>query len=993
MFSISNKYALLKKVFGIAFGAVALFTLAFFLNASFGISKAEALRCDPDDSECIVGLKACNDEEDNDNDGKIDFPTDPGCTSGLDNNETNGACANGVDDDGDGAIDYPQDTGCTAASDINEFGTAQCDDGLDNDSDSKIDYRSNGTGDLGCSSLTDTTELQPNRTLTINIPAQEESFDNYAKGQVTVSGQSTCASGVCTYSIPDSQTIQLTAEALVNDAGNTARFTGWSGDCSGSSASISVLMDWTKNCTASFHMHGAPYPTSHTFTIRNTGDGSGTAKFFTQGAQTTCNLAAGGSCVYTMQDDQTIQQVQATPASGSSVSYPNPNESCFQDGNVFIQTTRNCTVNFALNSTPSCSSVVPNPATTSQTITFTAANTGSGAWSWSAPGSQNEQGGNSPNFVTSYTTIGTKTVTVTRGGVSGTCNVTVSSGDAYVTVQSNRDTNIAVTGPTPQSNSSYTANTPKTFTPSSPGSYSVVPQSIPGYTYVIRQCNNATCSQTLSAGGQITFNVDYTAIPPNPDDPACSPSSSPVAPNTNTTFTASNMTGPYTWSFPGAYYMSGNVTTAQSSYTVQYPSDGVYYATVSGGGETAECSVTVGTGTPPPPATGLALDFYVTSPANGIYGSTVGPITIAYGTNINLEWVSSEVSPTGCVASGDWSGSKTRNTYASEAKGPLTTPSPKIYTLRCYGNGTYGEPEPYIEKSITVNVATTNKCTLNVTSNAATTWSFTGPTPPAAVTASSTSGGPYIVDPGTYTIVPATLGGGYTGPTVAPAASQVCSAGATVNYALTYTPPAATTVDIKANGFDNPPAIVKGNTAALTWSTANIVPGSCTASNGWSGAKADSGSATSNALNADATFTLTCTSSSSGASVADSVTVPVRESQCNDGVDNDGDTHVDDGDPGCGDDDDDEQNENPECSDGIDNTDAEDGLSDVSDPGCSTNGTYDPNDTNEQNDSTIITECNDGLDNDGDGEADGDDAGCADDNDSSELDEPDIREI
>lgn len=987
----SNKHTLLTKIFGIACGAVALFTLAFFLNASFGISTAEALRCDPDDSECLAGLKACNDEDDNDGDGLIDFPADPGCASGIDNNETNGACANGVDDDGDGAIDYPQDTGCTAASDTNEQGTIQCDDGLDNDSDGKTDYRSNGTGDTGCSSISDTSELQPNQTLTINLPAQEEGYDGYARGQVAVSGQGTCNSTSCSYSIAYGTAVTLSATALPTDGGGSSFFTGWSGSCSGTAASANLTMDGDKSCTANFHRHGAPYPTSHTLTIRNVGTGSGTATFFTQGVLTTCNLAANGSCVYTVQDDQTIQQIQATPASGSTVSYPNVNESCFQDGNVFVQHARNCTVNFALSTAPTCSSVSPNPALVGQAVTFVGSSTATGAWSWDAPVSSgaNPNSGTSQTFVTSYSTTGSKTVTVTKGGGNpGTCNVTVGSGDAYVYVHSNRNTNISVTGPTPQSSGSYVASSTQSFR-SNPGTYSVIPQNIPGYTYKITQCGSATCSQTLSAGGQITFNVDYIPDVVDPTQPSCSALPESVSPNTNTTFTASNMTGPYTWSFPGAYYMSGNVVSAQPNYTVQYPTDGTYNATVTAGGQTAQCSVVVGTGTPPPPTTGLALDLYVTSSANGIYGSTVGPITIAYGTNINLEWVSSDVSPTGCVASGDWSGSKTRNTYASEAKGPLTTPSPKVYTLRCYGNGTYGEPEPYIEKSVTVNVATTNKCTLNVTSNVATTWSFTGPTPPTPPAASSTSA-TYIVDEGTYTIVPATLGGGYAGPTVTPAASQVCSAGQTRSYALVYTPPAITAVDIKANGSDNPAAIVKGETASLTWSTDNVVAGSCTASNGWSGAKADDGSETTNALNANATFTITCTSSSTGASVADSVTVTVRDAQCEDGADNDGDGTVDGDDPGCGsgddDDDDNEQNDNPQCDDGADN----DGDGDVDygdDPECDSAA-----DDLEAGDGDVIDACGDGFDNDGDGTIDDADSGC-DSGDGTEQSEPDIREI
>jgi len=46
-------------------------------------------------------------------------------------------CANGIDDDGDGAIDYPADPGCADPQQDDE--SPECDDGLDNDGDSLID--------------------------------------------------------------------------------------------------------------------------------------------------------------------------------------------------------------------------------------------------------------------------------------------------------------------------------------------------------------------------------------------------------------------------------------------------------------------------------------------------------------------------------------------------------------------------------------------------------------------------------------------------------------------------------------------------------------------------------------------------------------------------------------------------------------------------------------------------------------------------------------
>lgn len=69
----------------------------------------------------------CNDTMDNNGNGKVDYPADPGCTSPSDDTETTvcpGAqcpvCSNGIDDDMDGMTDYPADSACIAASSANE---------------------------------------------------------------------------------------------------------------------------------------------------------------------------------------------------------------------------------------------------------------------------------------------------------------------------------------------------------------------------------------------------------------------------------------------------------------------------------------------------------------------------------------------------------------------------------------------------------------------------------------------------------------------------------------------------------------------------------------------------------------------------------------------------------------------------------------------------------------------------------------------------------
>ena len=118
---------------------------------------------------------ACSNGADDDSDGKVDYPADPGCASTTDNDEYNApappppapsyACSNGRDDDFDGKIDYPADPGCTSTTDNDEYNAAPapppppaptyaCSNGKDDDFDGRIDY----PADTGCSGPTDNTE-------------------------------------------------------------------------------------------------------------------------------------------------------------------------------------------------------------------------------------------------------------------------------------------------------------------------------------------------------------------------------------------------------------------------------------------------------------------------------------------------------------------------------------------------------------------------------------------------------------------------------------------------------------------------------------------------------------------------------------------------------------------------------------------------------------------------------------------------------------------
>jgi len=94
----------------------------------------------------------CQDGIDNDGDGLIDYPADPGCTSAADLSERP-ECSDGLDNDGDGAIDFAGgDPGCASAE--SKLEDPACNDGRDNDLDGAIDWDGGhaGAADSYCAS-------------------------------------------------------------------------------------------------------------------------------------------------------------------------------------------------------------------------------------------------------------------------------------------------------------------------------------------------------------------------------------------------------------------------------------------------------------------------------------------------------------------------------------------------------------------------------------------------------------------------------------------------------------------------------------------------------------------------------------------------------------------------------------------------------------------------------------------------------------------------
>lgn len=89
------------------------------------------------DASCQLEAPDCSDGVDNDGDGLVDHPSDPGCWGPLGTTESP-PCSDLLDNDGDGRIDHPADPGCFDAG----WGTENpaCQDGIDNDAQPGTDF-------------------------------------------------------------------------------------------------------------------------------------------------------------------------------------------------------------------------------------------------------------------------------------------------------------------------------------------------------------------------------------------------------------------------------------------------------------------------------------------------------------------------------------------------------------------------------------------------------------------------------------------------------------------------------------------------------------------------------------------------------------------------------------------------------------------------------------------------------------------------------------
>ena len=233
------------------------------------------------------------------------------------------------------------------------------------------------------------------------------------------------------------------------------------------------------------------------------------------------------------------------------------------------------------------------------------------------------------------------------------------------------------------------------------------------------------------------------------------------------------------------------------------------------------------------------------------------PATLSSGQTAVLFWKT--FNATHCKASGGWSG--TVSTGGTRSVGPLTKTTQ--FGLTC--GGPMG--------------STTHSTTVTVTGSP-----LAVPAPTVTISASPssvTSGGSSTLTWSSTNATACSAAGAWSGTKAVSGSQGTAALSANASYQLTCTGAggsathtanvsvtnAAPSVSLAAS----PSTVLSGANTTLTWSSTNAT--SCTASGGWLGSRATSGSSTTGALNTTTTYALACSGAGGTANKTATVTV------------------------------------------------------------------------------------------------------------------------
>jgi len=241
----------------------------------------------------------------------------------------------------------------------------------------------------------------------------------------------------------------------------------------------------------------------------------------------------------------------------------------------------------------------------------------------------------------------------------------------------------------------------------------------------------------------------------------------------------------------------------------------------------------------------------VTAPAPTI-SISANPSTITAGESAILTWVADNASR--CTASGPWSGSQPAS--GSQTTGTLQAST--TYSLTCSGPGGVATQEVTVSVTEAAPVVTITADPTTVKSGATSTLTWSSSNATSCVASGGWAGGKAVRGSQKTVALSATTTFALTCTGNDGSASQ----SATVTVA--ETPPS---VSLTAS----PSSIASGATSLLSWSSSHAT--ACTASGGWSGNLATSGSKSTAALKATTTYTLTCTGDAGSVTASATVTV------------------------------------------------------------------------------------------------------------------------
>jgi hypothetical protein len=243
------------------------------------------------------------------------------------------------------------------------------------------------------------------------------------------------------------------------------------------------------------------------------------------------------------------------------------------------------------------------------------------------------------------------------------------------------------------------------------------------------------------------------------------------------------------------------------------------------------------------------------------------PSSIYVNDKSTLVW-SSTNNPTSCTASGSWSGGKAAS--GSENTAAIAEVTTNTYTLTCKNDAGSGFATTTVNSTTppaNLPVVTIGSSTIgSVTPGGSTTITWSVSNNPTACTGGDDWSGAKAAR-GSETVGPLNTIKTYS-------FKLTCSnaAGVAFDSVPVRVIPKAPDVTLTAN----PTSITLGDHSTLTWSATNS-PTSCTASGGWSGTKAASGSQSTGALNTAKvyTYSLSCTNAG-GTGFANDVSVQVN---------------------------------------------------------------------------------------------------------------------